>query len=146
MPFCSKASTDRVASGSLGQSGFHSFIPPLLQEPRYLCEASDHPFLLVFRSSGQEGLHCARLFGKEVVDRDSTRWSNCALFFFKRLLDSAHLLRPFPSGRPARVHGLSRPCWLFFPLLLILSVFGRLQVPGSDRAFVCSLSVIGVQL
>ena len=72
------------------------FIPPLVQNLRHSCAASDDPFLLILRSSsGLEGLHRARHgLGEEVVDCIGRllgihKASELRLVLLKRVLDNA---------------------------------------------------------
>ena len=91
------------------------FISSLLQKLRYLCTASGHPFLLIFRSSVSL---IAVLMKKSLIASAvfsvSTRWSNFALLSSSAFLTPPITFQSLPSGRPAHVHGLCRPCF-FLP-------------------------------
>ena len=77
-----------------------SFISPLLQKLRYLCEVSDYPFFLVLRSSGWKGRHRARQdLDEEVVGRIGVHEEvELGLVLQKRLFDSACHFRHLPSS------------------------------------------------
>ena len=93
------------------------FSPPLFSfllcfgSLRYVCAISDHPLLLILRSSsGLEGLHRARHgLDEEVVDCIGLLGIHEVIelrrVLLKRVLGSAFHFRPFPSSRPGRIHG-----------------------------------------
>ena len=99
------------------------FISSLLQKLRYLCTASDHPFLLIFRSS----------VALVTVTMKKSSIASAVL--------PPTIFQSLPSFRLGRVHGLCRPS--FF---LSLSISERLLSPESGHAGRCSLPLeVGFQ-